>query len=303
MDFWKPGDRVFLFGFSRGAYTVRVLAGLLHALGLLPRGNRQLVPYVIRLFQALRREGPPENADASSAWSLGREFRWTLARHQPGGDDERRFRVHFLGLWDTVSSVGWAWDPLKFPYTARNPSVDVVRHAVSLDERRWFFRQNSMQPAPQQDFQELWFPGVHGDVGGDYPENEGGLWRVAFEWLLAEAEKFGLRVNGRRLKTVLDRSRPPERPWAEPQHDSLTGLWWPAEFFPKLAGRPDGSRRLPRVGLGRHRVVPQHALIHQSTLLRIRDSSLAYAPPNLSPRFLDRVRRLPNVPPWLPFER
>ena len=54
MDFWEPGDQVFLFGFSRGAYTVRLLAGMLHALGLLPRGNQNLVPYVMRLFKSVR---------------------------------------------------------------------------------------------------------------------------------------------------------------------------------------------------------------------------------------------------------
>src|SRR5690349_17360179 len=52
MDFWEPGDRVFLFGFSRGAYTARVLAGLLHMLGLMPRGNQNLVPYAMRLFKS-----------------------------------------------------------------------------------------------------------------------------------------------------------------------------------------------------------------------------------------------------------
>src|SRR5690349_18658193 len=56
MENWEPGDKVFLFGFSRGAYSVRVLAGLLHALGLLPHGNQNLVPYVMRLFKASRKQ-------------------------------------------------------------------------------------------------------------------------------------------------------------------------------------------------------------------------------------------------------
>jgi uncharacterized protein (DUF2235 family) len=160
MDFWEPGDQVFLFGFSRGAYTVRVLAGLLHTLGLLPRGNQNLVPYVVRLFNAIRKAGTHEESDRARAyWELCNAFRWTFVRPVPGSSDDRRFHVHFLGVWDTVSSVGWVWDPLKFPYTAHNPSIAIIRHAVSVDERRWFFRQNLMEQRGKQDFKELWFPG------------------------------------------------------------------------------------------------------------------------------------------------
>ena len=75
--------------------------------------------------------------------------------------------MHFLGLWDTVSSVGWLWDPPSYPFTANNPSVDVVWHAISVDERRWLFRQNRVHQARRtQELHELWFPGVHSDVGG-----------------------------------------------------------------------------------------------------------------------------------------
>ena len=302
MDFWEPGDHVFLFGFSPGAYTVRVLAGLLHALGLMPRGNQNLVPYVMRLFNAVRQEGTHEESDDRlSYWELCREFRWTFARPVPGGDDDRRFRVHFLGVWDTVSSVGWVWDPLKFPYTMHNPSIEIIRHAVSVDERRWFFRQNLMEPQGGQDFQELWFPGVHADVGGGYPERDGGLWRMPFAWIVGEAEKAGLVVDPQRLQAVLQRTPPSPHPWTEPQHESLTPLWWPAEFFPKLQWRPGSARRVPQIGLGRHRYIKDQALLHKSTLLRIRETS--YAPPNFSQGFLEKIRRLQDVPETLPFER
>ena len=304
MDVWEPGDRVFLFGFSRGAYTVRVLAGVLHALGLLPRGNGNLVPYVMRLFKAVRKEGTPEAAGAEPGyWKLCNEFRWTFARPVPGAGDSRRFGVHFLGVWDTVSSVGWVWDPATFPYTARNPSIHVIRHAVSVDERRSFFRQNLMQPADGQDFQELWFPGVHADVGGGYPDTvqDGGLWRLPFQWILDQAQKAGLRVDPHRLHKVLNRTLPSPSPWTDRQHESLTPAWWPAEFFPKLRWRPGSSWRVPQMGLGRHRFIHEQALMHRSTLLRIRE--IDYAPPNFSQKFLDKVRGLAVVPDALPFER
>jgi uncharacterized protein (DUF2235 family) len=302
MDFWEPGDRVFLFGFSRGAYTVRVLAGMLHALGLLPRGNHNLVPYVMRLFKSVRgKRDYGEGDEKSNYWRLCNQFRWTFARPVPGDDDARRFRVHFVGVWDTVSSVGWVWDPAKYPYTARNPSIDVIRHAVSIDERRWFFRQNLMQPSPGQDFQELWFPGVHGDVGGGYAEKDGGLWRVPFDWMLTEAAKAGLLVNPDRLHKVLNRTPPSEHPWDDPQHESLTAAWWPAEFFPKLQWREGSSWRVPRIGLGRHRFIHDGALIHGSALRRVRE--ISYTPPNFSPVFLEKIRGLADVPEMLPFQR
>jgi uncharacterized protein (DUF2235 family) len=242
-----------------------------------------------------------EEVDGESGyWKLCNAFRRTFARQVPGGGDQRRFPVHFLGIWDTVSSVGWVWDPASFPYTVTNPSISIVRHAVSVDERRSFFRQNLMHEAEGQDLRELWFPGVHADVGGGYPEKDGGLWRMPFEWILGEGRAAGLLVNEHRLEEVLHRMSPPERPWAEPQHESLTALWWPAEFFPKLRWRAGLSFRVPDPGLGRHRFIQPQALIHQSTLLRIRDT--AYAPVSFSAAFLERVRQLQEVPDALPFE-
>jgi uncharacterized protein (DUF2235 family) len=312
MDFWEAGDRVFLFGFSRGAYTARVLAGLLYALGLLPRGNHHLVPYVMKLFGAVRDRGskvgdsPEEdNKDSDDQawtyWRLCEEFRTTFARPVPGCPDDRRFRVHFLGVWDTVSSVGWVWDPVTFPYTARNPGIDIARHAVSIDERRWFFRQNLLKQAPGQDLQELWFPGVHADVGGGYPERDGGLWWTPFEWMLGEAERAGLRVDPKRLEDVRDRAKLSPRPWADPMHESLTPLWWLAEFFPKIRRGPRSSLALPRIGLGRHRYIEANALLHKSAMLRIRE--IDYAPPNLSESFLEKVRALSEVPETMSVEQ
>jgi uncharacterized protein (DUF2235 family) len=298
MNIWEPYDQVFLFGFSRGAYTVRVLAGLLHMLGLLPRGGENMVPYVLRLFKGTRGAGAQDAPDADKAyWSLCDSFRWTFAR--PTRHDDRRFPVRFLGVWDTVSSVGWVWDPAKYRFTAHNPGIEVIRHAVSVDERRWFFRQNSMGKKGDQNFQERWFPGVHADIGGGYPAADGGLWRVPFEWVVAAAKDAGLQVDEKRWKAVWEKPPVPERPWDEPQHESLTPLWWLAEFFPKMQRRP-GSLPLPRLGLGRHRHIPNGALIHQSTLRRIRETK--YAPPNFSASFLEKVRALPEVPEALPFE-
>jgi uncharacterized protein (DUF2235 family) len=298
MECWEPGDRVFLFGFSRGAYTARVLAGLLHNLGLLPRGNANLIPYILRLNAAVR-DIDPAGKDASY-WDLCEDFRWTFARKTDKDDDERRFPVHFLGLWDTVSSVGWVWDPKRYPFTTKNPSVQVARHAVSVDERRWFFRENRLQRVEGQDLVELWFPGTHSDVSGGYPESYGGLWRVAFGWILDEARAAGLFVDDRRLQRVLTRTPASPTPWDDPQHESLTGLWWLAEYFPKMVWDPVTNTTSPRIGRGRYRTIRDGDVLHKATLRRIRE--IEYAPPNLSESFRQRVKGLDVVPDSLAYE-
>jgi uncharacterized protein (DUF2235 family) len=294
MNYWQPGDRVFLFGFSRGAYSARVLAGLLHALGLLPKGSENLVPYLTRLYGGTRTD--------SSYWKLCNMFRRTFAR-PIDGIKTRRFPIHFVGVWDTVSSVGWVWDPKTYPYTARNPSVRTIRHAVALDERRAFFRQNLFRRGVRgQDLVEHWFPGVHADVGGGYRENEGSLWRVGFQWMLDQATTHGLRVDQERLKDLLQKPPPPEKPWAEPAHESLTWKWWIAEVVPKFRRSQENVSRLPSCNLGHHRTLEAGALLDRSALLRIRQPGLGYEPPNLCPTFLEKVRSLPVVPDYLAYE-
>jgi uncharacterized protein (DUF2235 family) len=303
MDLWEPGDRVFLFGFSRGAYTARLLAAVLHQMGLLPSGNKNLIPYVMRVFKALPKNSDNRDGTAMADYfKLADQFRSTFARQVPEDPDERHFHIHFLGLWDTVSSVGWVWDPPSYPYTTKNPGVHTIRHAVSIDERRWFFLQNLVRRAhARQDICELWFAGSHADVGGGYPENEGGLWRRPFMWMLGEAQNAGLLIDEARLKAVLERFPSSSKPYLDDQHESLTMPWWPAEFFPKLQWRSAKGRRSLAVGLGRGRRILPGALIDQSALHRLRERS-DYRPRNMSSPFVERVRNLAEVPASFPYQ-
>ncbi len=290
MERWRPGDRVYLFGFSRGAYTVRVLAAFLHLFGLLPTGNDNLLPYTMRLFRAARK-ALKDPAKSKSFWGLCDGYRETFAREIPG-QTGNRFPIHFVGVWDTVSSVGWVWDPETFPFTARNPGILKIRHAVSIDERRCFFRQNCIGHVEGQDSTELWFPGVHCDVGGGYPDAEGGLWQEPFRWMLEEASAAGLRLDSRRAECVWANAPPTRTAWAEPQHESLKGAWWLAEYFPKLSYRPSCNCRLPDLGRGRRRKIPDTAVPHASTLRRLRSPAVAYHPPNIPAAWL----ALPDPP-------
>jgi uncharacterized protein (DUF2235 family) len=301
MDLWEPDDRVYLFGFSRGAYAVRVLAGLLHSLGLLPRGNTNLVPYVLRLFASVRDGGPGGPGSGTSYWDLCDSFRQTFAREAVPGDVERRFPVHFLGVWDTVSSYGWVYNPKAFPFTRSNPSVHTVRHAVSIDERRCFFRQNLMEAQPGQTFDQQWFPGVHCDVGGGYPEAEGGLWREPFEWMVDGARAALLDVDALRLAALLNRPPVSGIPWGDQIHNSLTRRWWPVEYIPKRVWQPATRTWRLKLPRGRPRVIEDGAILHQSALKRIQLTH-GYRPENLSADFCRRVQAISaHLPPSMPY--
>jgi uncharacterized protein (DUF2235 family) len=190
--------------------------------------------------------------------------------------------VRFLGLWDTVSSVGWAWSPKHFQFTANNPSVQTIRHAVSLDERRTYFVQNLWTPesVPGQDCLRVWFPGVHCDVGGGYPEADGGLSKIALSWMVREAQVAGVRFHPATKERVLgDQQGDYVR---ATQHESLSGLWWLPEWIPKRVKDPAAQYNdrwiVPR---GRHRYVAEGALIHASVFERMRRLPQQYRPPNL----------------------
>ncbi|MCF3649051.1 T6SS phospholipase effector Tle1-like catalytic domain-containing protein [Synoicihabitans lomoniglobus] len=299
MRHYVPGDQIYLYGFSRGAYTVRVLAGVLHQFGLLPSGNENLVPYVMRYTSAVKGLDGKSAAKRSSYWKVAREFRRSFARTITQGQRESRtVKVRFMGLWDTVSSVGWVWEPSRFPHTTKNPGVEIVRHAVALDERRAFYRQNRWtdQPKPGQDVAEWWFPGAHSDVGGGHPEGEGGLWRAPWLWVLWESRRAGLRVRTKAVRQTLKRTPIPQPGWANRPHDSLTWRWWWAEVFPKLRWHATSRRNLPHVNLGRCRHLAAGTLLHASVLRRLRRTDLNYTPANVSPAMIAQVRALKIVP-------
>ena len=265
MRYYQHGDRIFIFGFSRGAYTARALAAMLYKVGLLTQGNEELLPFAWSTFKRER----------DIAVYTG--FQCTFSR---------KVSVEFLGLWDTVSSVGWAWHPQYLQFTAHNPIVQVVRHAVALDERRAYFVQNlwGHDPSKSQDVAELWFPGVHCDVGGGYKETEAGLSKLTLKWMTEEAEKFGLRFEARSKAamfplTATAQSAAPDA--GAMKHESLRRWWWIVEFIPKRIRDP-ARGFMPRwiVHAGRHRYVSDGSRMHASVFERKKLLS-AYNPPNL----------------------
>jgi uncharacterized protein (DUF2235 family) len=268
MKTFEPGDRIYVFGFSRGAYTARSLCGLLHIVGLLTRGNEALIPYAIRMAKQKRID-----------FDIAADFKNTFSHE---------CKAHFVGVWDTVSSVGWVYSAVHFPFTtATNPDFQIVRHAISIDERRAFFRQNlvGMAQHPNQDIQEVWFAGVHSDIGGGYAESESQLSKIALRWMVCEAELAGLVLDQQRKSDVLG-GKPPyvaPDPVTQNQHESLHGIWWIAELWPKIIhveAAPGIWKKTLHFNLGRRRSILPDSIIHESVDRRLRAVAV-YRPSNL----------------------
>jgi uncharacterized protein (DUF2235 family) len=266
MNTFRAGDQLFMFGFSRGAYTVRAVASLLHMYGLIRPGNEPLVPYAIRMMMAIERaggRGARRRTDLDAYFDLAREFKTCMSGTDCG--------PWFVGVWDTVSSVGWIENPLKLPYVANNPSIQIGRHAIAIDERRAFFRNHLWRPPSRadqeqgpKDLKQVWFPGVHCDIGGGYPEAASGLSKVALEWMLDEAQSAGLLVDPERRRQILGQDGGryiAPNPLAEP-HESLTGAWHLAEYVPKK--HFDWQSRIEKRRMNRHRrrTIPPGSLVH-----------------------------------------
>lgn len=205
MATYEPGDRIFLFGFSRGAYTVRALAGMLELCGIFRPGSENLVPYAVSEYA---KQGEKREED----WRLLRKYARMHGRPLALDGTELRDKdhapVHFMGIWDTVKAAGHLWRQLRWPYTRELPHVGVVRHAVSLDEKRRPYMEYLVEdpdPAhcipPSQDLQEVWFAGVHSDVGG-VSEREPRLSDLPMKWMAEEAVQAGLLVRRRPYAAV-----------------------------------------------------------------------------------------------------
>ena len=234
---YAEDDRIYLFGFSRGAFTVRALAGFIHRCGLLPPAQFS------KAYNCFYREQHYEGMKSQSQLD---EFKKRLKMFR---NEDRKCKVHFLGIWDTVKSYGFIY-PQSLPHLRHNPSVLAVRHALALNERRSYYQPTSwggidhplyddVKPDESKDaneedvkedkVKEVWFAGSHSDVGGGYKQCESGLARAPFEWMLREARARQLCLNSVEFEKVLN-SFPTERVL----HESLHRFWWISECLPRF---------------------------------------------------------------------
>ncbi len=297
-------DQIYIFGFSRGAYTARVLAGFIHAVGLMERENLNLLNYAYRAYKNVGKVDGTDETDArepeKSPFAEVRLFERMLRPRRPV--------IRCLGLFDTVSSViEWGrFGPMVrgHAFTSRNPSVQSVRHAMGVDDRRSMFlptpwptggeywggrfRPRDEAKIVPQDVDETWFSGVHGDVGGGYPEKHSQLAKYPLHWLILETEAMGLRYTTRTVNNlVLGKEKDGRYVGPDPlaaRNEAMSPGWAVLEVIPRFKSRYALTRRKTFLGLYlpffEHRHVPEGARIHASVFAR-RGTKADYPQPNI----------------------
>lgn len=202
-------DNIYLFGFSRGAFAARSLAGFVDRVGILLRDKI----YLVEAAYALYKHPDEELREYLS------EFLMKVSGSSRVIEGRTDLPVHFLGVWDTVARVGipkyeqdlpWMTSQVEFHEMELPPSIGLARHALALHELREPFRPtmwSAINNQPEGRIKQVWFPGAHADVGGGYGQSERGLENNSLRWMAHEASAAGLHICEQRLSESLRFSR------------------------------------------------------------------------------------------------
>ena len=184
---YQPGDEIFLFGFSRGAYTARSLSGLIYNCGILKRPDARLIE---QAFEHYKKPG----------YSYAPDGEKSIAFRDAHSHKSRN--IKFVGVWDTVGALGIPISFLglldkkdEFYDTKIGPNVDIARHAMAIDEVRSDFEPTIWDPREKLDLKQVWFAGVHSNIGGSYaPDKQTGglLSDIPLQWMMQQAAEAGL---------------------------------------------------------------------------------------------------------------
>jgi Uncharacterized alpha/beta hydrolase domain (DUF2235) len=265
VEHYVPGDHLYLFGFSRGAYTARSLAGFVRCVGLLLNAHIDRVPEAFELYKSSAR------AEDSDLWPFLRQI---LRRENL---EAAPVSVYLIGVWDTVGRLGIP-GPLgvipnpavRFHRTDLPDNVTHARHALALHELRPQFEPVMWTSyLPPQTLKQVWFAGAHADVGGGYDDAR--LSDLALAWMAEEAARLGLILDSSKLPLVSDplgpvhhelkwlfaitpsrvRSGLVEQPALAAEtfavHESARRRCWHPARAPYSAWRPDVKWRFTRV--------------------------------------------------------
>ncbi|MEM9157503.1 MAG: DUF2235 domain-containing protein [Verrucomicrobiota bacterium] len=283
---YEPGDRIYLFGFSRGAFTVRTLSGMIANCGIL-HPNDDLEDLVEDLYYFYRRRYPTKlklwKDRLKKRFSGEKQKDDSLAEWKDKYTRSQQAKVTFLGVWDTVDAYGLPWDPISkaidttlykftFPDHDLNEQVEQARHAIAIDDERktfhpvlWDEKENEGKEESQRRIKQVWFPGVHSNVGGGYPRQ--GLSLISLNWMIKEATANGLRM----LPKKIDEYKAQANPYAH-LYDSRSGAGLYYYYKP---------RKIAKLCEERHMEVK----LHKSVMQRIAYSPEDYSPGNLPSKF------------------
>jgi len=192
---YEPNDELYLFGFSRGAFTVRSLVGFMHKVGLIEKDDDYYVPEIYACYEGNKGPGSEE---------------WTKAFHNVRGTRPCP-PIRLVGVWDTVGALGapgligqiFNRDRYKYHDVGINDRIENAVHALAIDERRKPFAPDIWtRPAGWRGtLEQAWFPGVHSNVGGGYAPD--GLANEALHWMVEKAEQLGLEFDASYLSHFL----------------------------------------------------------------------------------------------------
>jgi uncharacterized protein (DUF2235 family) len=296
---YEQGDKIFCFGFSRGAFTIRVLAGLITNQGVVQADSeaelRRFATEAFRAYRANRGFGTasrlehPARLLRNTAISIkNAAFNLKEYQHLTGSPPP----IDFLGLWDTVDAYGMPIDemtdalkliiPLAIPNRRLSKNVTRACHALALDDERHTFHpvlwDEGSEPGGNENhsnirderISQVWFAGVHSNVGGSYPDDA--LAHVSLDWMMSEAERSGLVFNPgerTRLQAMADANGK--------LYDSRKGLGGFYRYKPrKIADLSDDTI---------NEVTIKRPKIHESVFKRIEAGTDSYAPIGLPPHY------------------
>ncbi|HDY68318.1 MAG TPA: DUF2235 domain-containing protein [Candidatus Scalindua sp.] len=288
---YKEGDRIYLFGFSRGAFTVRTLAGLINTYGIIDRrhleNDTELSRKVDKLYEQYRRKYK------ASISPLVHRLRDKYCANDKKIRTIEVTPIEFIGVWDTVDAVGapipWLADKMnKYIYCFKfkdfelssEEKVKKACHALSIDDERLTFHPVLWDEKPKVDkedkkgeenkeekkdnrIEQVWFAGVHANVGGGYPKH--GMSLVSLYWMMSKAEQSGLRFI--KQDRELFRHR---RNVTDKLYDSRSGIGVYYRYKPRDIGGEFCKKY--------HIITPK---IHNSVIERIKQRTEGYAPGNI----------------------
>jgi len=245
---YEPGDQLFLFGFSRGAYTARSVAGFIRNCGILKP------PYslVDKAYELYRDRNGYTAPDSDMMRAFRKQYAW-----------ENITPIKFIGVWDTVGSLGiplpwyklWNQTKYKFHDVTLSSWVENAYHALAVDERRKLFlptlweQSNTVKNTPNhpQQMEQRWFAGVHSNVGGGYAD--AGLSNIALNWLAKKASDAGLCYDQKVYQQIKG------NPWGELRNSytPLYWFWWPV--WRRIALNNDTHQSIDNTVYDRHREI------------------------------------------------